>query len=432
MPKPTPGRKYTIVQGDNLSHISAAAYGTPREWRKIWKANKATLRSGDPDLIFPGEVIWIPGQVEAESVEQTTRGDAATRLSGKASDDFTIVVDGVEVPCIDGRAFRAIDTIADGFTAVIPWDPAGTSERTKEITEKLKPYSYPDVECYLGGELVTRGRLYTVTASIGDQGVTLELEGWSYTADLVDSLVRPPYEAKKITLEQRIRDLIEGFAIDLDFQLEADNAFERVTIQPTETIFSHTLKLASERKALVTSNAQGALVVTQAAAGSGSVFTLEEGRRPLSRASITFDGRARFNTYEAITSAPRKKNKNKASPTAVAKDDVVPSARMLRFQVNDVTESTIQEAANWERSRRLADSLTVTIPVDGWQVPGTSDLWRENTIVTLQSASLFVPDGFDFLIRSVEYTFADSGAVAQLELVPPQVYTGEEIEEPWT
>ena len=432
MPKPIAGRKYTIVQGDNLSTISSAAYGSPRDWRKIWKANKVTLRSGDPDLIFPGEVIWIPGQVEAESAERAARGDAASRLPGKDPDDFTIVVDGIEVPCIDGTAFRAVDTCADGFAAVIPWDSTGTGERTRELAEKLKPYSYPDVECYLGGELVMRGRLYTVAASISAQGVTLDLEGWSYAADLVDSTVRPPYEAKKVTLEQRIKDLIEGFAIDLDFQLEDDDAFERITIQPTETVFNHILDLARQRKALVTSDAQGALVVAQAAVDSGSVFTLEEGRRPLAQASIRFDGRARFNTYEAITSAPRKKGKNNPSPTAVAKDDRVPAARMLRFQVDDVTESTIQEAANWERSRHVADSLGVTIPVDGWQVPGTQDLWRENTIVTLKSASLFVPDGFDFLIRSVEYVFGDTGTTARLELVPPETYTGEEIEEPWT
>jgi hypothetical protein len=31
----------------------------------------------------------------------------------------------------------------------------------------------------------------------------------------------------------------------------------------------------------------------------------------------------------------------------------------------------------------------------------------------------------------VEYTFSDKGAVADLELVPPQAFTGEEVKEPW-
>ncbi len=52
-------------------------------------------------------------------------------------------------------------------------------------------------------------------------------------------------------------------------------------------------------------------------------------------------------------------------------------------------------------------------------------------MATLKSPSLFVPDGYDFLIRSVEFTFSQNGAVANLDLVPPQVFSGEPIKEPW-
>lgn len=427
MPKPVAGRPYTIVLGDNLSKIAAAAYGSPREWRKIWKANKAKLRSGDPNLIFPGEVLWLPEQETPVEEED----EAPDRLSGKDPDDFTIIVDGLEIPVVDGKAFRAIDNAADGFSATIPWDPTRQTERNKELISKLKPFGYKDCECYLGGELMMSGRLYAVGASIGGNGVTLDLEGWSYTADLIDSTVRPPYEAKKVTLEQRAKTLIEGFAIDLDYQLDSDEPFDRITIQPTDTIFNHLLELARQRKALVTSDVKGRLVITRANVDGGSIFTLEEGRRPLSQAMIRFDGRARFNTYTAISQSPRKKGKNGSSPSATAKDDVVPSVRMFRFSANDTKGEKLQEAADWERSRRLADGLKVSLPVDGWRVPGTKDLWKENTIVTLKSPSLFIPDGYDFLIRSVEFSFSDKGATANLELVPPQVFSGEAIKEPW-
>lgn len=429
MPKPVAGRPYTIAKGDNLSRISNAAYGNPRDWRKIWKANKATLRSGDPNLIFPGEILWIPEQVidEKEAAPDTVE----ERLPGKSPGDFTIIVDGLEIPVTEGKAFRAIDTAADGFSASIPWDPTRKGERSAELVSKLKPYGYKPCKCYLGGELMMSGRLYGVGVSIGQGGVTLDMEGWSYTADLIDSTVRPPYEAKKITFEQRAKDLIEGFGIELDFRLDSDDAFAKLTIQPTETIFNHLLELARQRKALVTSDVRGQLVITQANTDGSSVFTLEEGKRPLSQASIRFDGRARLNTYEAISQAPRKKGKNASSPSAVAKDNVVPAVRMYRFQSNDTTDAKIKDAANWERSRRISDSLKISLPVDGWQIPGTNELWRENTIVTLKSPSLFTPDGYDFLIQSVEYSFSDKGAVAELSLVPPQAFTGEEIKEPW-
>ncbi len=31
-----------------------------RHWRQVIDANTATIRSGDPDLIFPGEVLTLP------------------------------------------------------------------------------------------------------------------------------------------------------------------------------------------------------------------------------------------------------------------------------------------------------------------------------------------------------------------------------------
>jgi nucleoid-associated protein YgaU len=56
--------KYTIKKGDNLSKI-AARIGL--SWKKLYefkgqdgKKNRELLRSGDPNLIYPGEGVWIP------------------------------------------------------------------------------------------------------------------------------------------------------------------------------------------------------------------------------------------------------------------------------------------------------------------------------------------------------------------------------------
>jgi prophage tail gpP-like protein len=68
--------------------------------------------------------------------------------------------------------------------------------------------------------------------------------------------------------------------------------------------------------------------------------------------------------------------------------------------------------------------------VSGWTAPN-GELWRDNTLVTVQSDTIFCPDGFTFLIRSVEFEVTDKGYATNLNLVPPQVFSGEEIEEPW-
>ena len=78
----------------------------------------------------------------------------------------------------------------------------------------------------------------------------------------------------------------------------------------------------------------------------------------------------------------------------------------------------------------MARALTIPFPVSGWIGPD-GKVWRENTIITVVSDILSIPDGFDFLIRSVEFNISQNGQSAILGLLPPQVYTKEQVGDPW-
>jgi len=52
-----------VSRGDNLWRIAATAAGhedIADYWRRLITANAGLLRSGDPDLIYPGEQIVLP------------------------------------------------------------------------------------------------------------------------------------------------------------------------------------------------------------------------------------------------------------------------------------------------------------------------------------------------------------------------------------
>lgn len=64
--------RYTVTPGDHLWGIAEQALADPLGrtpssgellgyWRQVLAANSSRLASGDPDLIFPGEVIDLPG-----------------------------------------------------------------------------------------------------------------------------------------------------------------------------------------------------------------------------------------------------------------------------------------------------------------------------------------------------------------------------------
>lgn len=51
---------YTVEKGDTLSGISEARYGDPSRWKEIFEANRPML--DDPDRIYPGQVLRVPGR----------------------------------------------------------------------------------------------------------------------------------------------------------------------------------------------------------------------------------------------------------------------------------------------------------------------------------------------------------------------------------
>ena len=68
---PLPARTYEVRAGDNLWRISRAELvirgnaqpddsTIARYWQAVIAANRTTLRSGNPNLIFPGELVALP------------------------------------------------------------------------------------------------------------------------------------------------------------------------------------------------------------------------------------------------------------------------------------------------------------------------------------------------------------------------------------
>jgi nucleoid-associated protein YgaU len=68
---PVPTSRIVVRRGDNLWVIARDelvrrtgakpdVVQIARYWRAVIEANRATLRSGNPSLIFPGEIVALP------------------------------------------------------------------------------------------------------------------------------------------------------------------------------------------------------------------------------------------------------------------------------------------------------------------------------------------------------------------------------------
>lgn len=54
---------YTVEEGDSLSKIAKSVYGDASKWEQLFEANREVIN--DPDLIYPGQKIRIPDQLDA-------------------------------------------------------------------------------------------------------------------------------------------------------------------------------------------------------------------------------------------------------------------------------------------------------------------------------------------------------------------------------
>ena len=73
-----PARRYSVRPGDTLSSIAQRFYGHAADWRLLYQANRSVVH--DPDMIFPGEVLTIPGPVGERGYWQinTNHGSLST------------------------------------------------------------------------------------------------------------------------------------------------------------------------------------------------------------------------------------------------------------------------------------------------------------------------------------------------------------------
>jgi len=413
MSKPIPGQLYKVQIGDTLERIASIAYGDISYVRDISLANQAKQ-------IVPGVILYLPLEIIPRINPQTDFTPQKPVIPQVTTDGLVLNVGGLEIPTESLRFFESIENVVDGWTAVIAWTPG----QKPELDAIVRPYSYADAYIFLDRELLGTGRLYGTSPGLKGRQELL-LECWSLTADFMDSALKPPYEENNVTLKQRAETLSRPFPLLVDFTLGQDGIFDRVTANAEQTAGAHLLDLAKQRGALVSSTAEGALLISIPDFNSAPVGTIEEGIAGFSGFEATFDGRVRFSDYRMIGDTPSDDPNN-----AISKDEAVPIPRFKTKTVNETTLGEMQRAADWEKTKFLAEALSLPILATGFKAPN-GKRWKKGSQVILISPTLFINDGFTMLIKSVEFSDDNKGEITTLNLVPPSVYSGGDIVEPW-
>ncbi len=336
---------------------------------------------------------------------------------------FDLRINGESVVIHAGRLITTADTGVDGFTAVITVDRIAQPR----LYEAIKPYRYSPVQVFLENKLRFTGKLTKTTPTKSAAGTVYALEGFSNTFNFVDSHLAPPYEFSEMNLSQIGEQLGKQTATKVLSSAPETGKFDRVTARPGQSGFQFLAPLAKQRNRLITSTQNGDLLLWQANTNQKTVGTIEEnspGSLLQQEFTAEFDGRKRFRTHKVVSQTPA------GSSEAVAIDKNIKEPRHKLTTANDQVKGGVQETAEWQKNIDLIKSLTQNIPIIGWDAPDGSRV-KTNTMITIKSESIFIPDGFTFYIRGVTYILEGSTKTAVLSLIPPNIYTDQPVVEPW-
>lgn len=337
--------------------------------------------------------------------------------------DFDFKIDGENVPVKSARLIRTMDTAADGFSV----DVVISQENQPELYEKIKPYRYTPVTISLETELQLTGTLTETKRSKSKATINTTLKGFSQTYNFIDSHISEQYEFSGIQdLHTIATQLAKQTATVVKFNTDPGGSFNGETAKRGQSGFVFLAKLARMRSQIMSCTPQGALLFNVANTTGPTVGIIEEDS-PNSllqkEFTVSFDARKRFKTYKVINQSPL------GSTQAISSDDNITQPRHQVIQSDDVAGQA-QEIADFQKNRTIIDSISMPIPIVGWNAPDGS-LLIPNTLITIKSETMFIPDGFTFIIRQVEYIFEKNNKSAVITIIPPNAYTKNTVVEPW-
>lgn len=304
---------------------------------------------------------------------------------------------------------------------------AGTFEL--EVTERWagQPESRPikpgePCQVLLGGDPVITGYIDDVAPEYDGQSHTVRITGRDKTGDLVDcSAIYKSGQWQHATLDGVARHLIEPFGIGLKVETDIGKGVPTHNIEEGETVFECLERFARMKAVLLTSDAEGNLVITRASSEVIGV-QLEEGKNILA-ASGRFSWKDRYSRYTVKGQAKADDyffQEGAAQPQGTATDDVVGRYRPLIVIAEEHGHgATLKERAEWEKNVRMGRGNRGTVTVQGWRRPD-GPLWMPNALVHVRSPMLWLDA--DMLIVGCTWKLDEKGTTTQLSIAQREAF----------
>lgn len=394
---------HIAVRGDTFESLSTRYFGEPSQAGRIKSANPGV---SSPIIVASTKVI-IPGAIEAAT-------------QGNEPDGLTIRIGGTTFRHVTEsaitRSLDAVDTVE--FRAPLADTP--------EFRELIQPFSFPTLDVSEDGVRLFRGTLVNVAPSVGGNGSSVRLSGYSLPGVLGDCTMPAsafPLQFRNVNIVDIASKLLEPFGLSVKREGDVGGPFRRVKMKRDRRVMAFLTNLAKQRQLLLRSNADGELVIAEPPAVSNPVASLRQGESPLKSVTPEFRSQSYYSHVTGIRSTRRGLNGTQHTvPNARAVEAGI--IRPLILSMRDTSRGELPRAAQAAAGRMLAGSIVYSATVATWRDP-TGAVWTPGDTVELTAPSVFVPEPFKFQIRAARLIRTVEGTTAELSLILPGAFGGE-------
>lgn len=308
-------------------------------------------------------------------------------------------------------------------------------------------------DVFVEGEQVLSGYIELVNPS-GDEGShKIDIQGRDRTGDLLDSTIGVFGELTGTvalpTVIQRVMDHIGlkgvGVVVEEGVTLKPFVAAEDIhTPEVGQNAFEWIEKLARKRQVLLTSDANGNLVISRGMGNAVEAWVqnrVEVARNSnnVKSYSASYDTTGRFNTYQSLGQLNAAAGSLAQAlggldslvgqgENQIFTDEAIREGRQM-ILVSESTNSSAENAerAKWEQRVREARGSVYSCKVAGY-LNQEFELWRVNTVVLVQDD--FAGIQRQMLVNGVRYSLSlDEGSTTLLSFVERNAYQVQ-LEEP--
>lgn len=346
-----------------------------------------------------------------------------------------------------------------GANATLRLDALSNSFSFGAVSDQGAPLPFTGGEActvYADGEKVVQGFIELVNVSYDASSHAIDLQGRDKTGDLVDSSIGVLDDlGTQISLRRLTQIVIAHLnprdptfinVVDLAKPALFTPGEDLAAPDPGQNAFEFLETLARKRQVLLTSNADGDVVITQNSGTEveGAAIIARagdpEGRNNVIKASVSYDQTGRFNVYKIASqdnliplavagSIGVDQIVDQGGSTVVLDQAVRRGRQFILTGESSFAGTQTKDRATWEANIRKARGRVYSATVHGFRHQGGA-LWSPNTLVRVQDDRAGI--NAKMLINSVNYAMdTDGGRMTTLSLLQRDAYTLE-LEEPGT